>query len=230
MRPAIAQHVEKIQTYHTELADYTKRYAQDVSEVANHNTQLLSEGRQTSEQATTAIARENAKLESAWLSKVEQIKAQYSAEVASFEQSVPGISQKSGQAAVKQAVAAKRGPVYQRLTKIADDSAQGAAKLEQTIREDFNQRWESWEQVVGPQTDVGLNNVLSAIKTAEKEILRGSPERIAVFRSILSESPDIQQASVFRGRAGGGGGTNVADIAGSRFATPETMDRIYAQL
>ena len=59
-----------------------------------------------------------------------------------------------------------------------------------------------------------LEAVQQAVVDAENNVLKGSPENIAIFRNILKEGEDplLSQASVFRG---GGRGVDVKDVLSS---------------
>jgi hypothetical protein len=96
---------------------------------------------------------------------------------------------------------------------MADNVGQSVSKLDKTVREAYNARWNAWRQVMG-DAEGSFTPVQAAVVNAEDNILKGSPENIAIFRNILKEGEDplLSQASVFKTNSRG---VDIKDVLSS---------------
>ncbi len=146
--------------------------------------------------------------EAAYRTKIEQVRDNYARKIAENEAKKVAASAKQSGAEVKQkslTTQPRSGPVYQRLAGMADQIAtQDVPKLDTDMRAAQNNRWAAFRQAIGddPKTPkmVDWTPVQSAVANAEANILQGSPENIAIFRSIIREgvNPALEGASVFK--------------------------------
>jgi len=96
---------------------------------------------------------------------------------------------------------------------MADQVGDSVTKLDRTIREAYNARYNAFRQAM-QGAEGNLEPVQQAVVDAEDNILKGSPENIAIFRNILKEGEDplLSQASVFKG---GSRGVDVKEVLSS---------------
>lgn len=118
------------------------------------------------------------------------------------------VQQKKVEASAKQTAAETRkeffqspksGPVYKRLTKMADTASENVQLVDKKIRALENAKWNEFKKGVG-DAPIDWEPVQKSVLDAEQNILQGSPESIKIFQNILKEGEGpLSQASVFRG-------------------------------
>lgn len=158
--------------------------------------------------------------EAAYKTKVEQAKDDYARKVAAANQKRIDVSAQSSGAETKRKTfqQPRSGPVYQRIKGMADQVAQRVAQLDKTVRSAYNARYNAFRAAMvdsdGNPLTANLEPVQQAVVDAQENILKGSPESIAVFKNLLKEGEDplLSQASVFRGA---GKGVDVKDVLSS---------------
>jgi hypothetical protein len=173
--------------------------------------------------------------EAAYRTKVEQIRDQYANKIAANEAKKIEASTKQTGAEVKKktlTMQPRSGPVYQRLAGMADQvAAQDVPKLDKDVRAAQNNRWTAFRKAIGDEPGtpkmVDWTPVQNAVADAETNILQGSPENIAIFRSMLREgvNPLLEKATVFKKTAG-----HLEDVLSSKNLSEEGRARLIAQL
>lgn len=88
---------------------------------------------------------------------------------------------------------------------------QNVQQTHDAVRGSLNARWNALREKIGP-VNVDLAPIQKSIREAQDTILRGSPEKIAIFNNIIRESPGIEDASVFQGA----GASARSGVAGTR--------------
>jgi hypothetical protein len=148
------------------------------------------------------VGQKTAEDEAVHKAKVAQSKEEFARKEQEFKTKTEEFSQREKGARVKKDTfqTPRSGPVYKRLSSMADQMGQFANKLDKTVRATYNTRWGAWRLAMGDATG-NLEIVQKAVGDAENSILKGSPDNIAIFRNILSEGEDplLSQASVFKG-------------------------------
>jgi hypothetical protein len=147
-----------------------------------------------------------AKVEASHAEKVESIKQKTAAKIADVQEKKIAASKAEAAAETKKAaLSTKKGPVYQRLTNMADEAQKNVQQVDTKVRVLENAKWNALKRQVG-NTPVDWTPVQQAVTDAEKNILQGSPENIVLFRNVMKEgaggAPGLADASVFRGRPG----------------------------
>jgi hypothetical protein len=180
-----------------------------------HNAELADLEKQH-EEKVQSVGKKTAADEAAYKTKVEHAKDEYARKVAERNQKMIDQSKQQSAANVKRdATGAKirSGPAYQRLTQMADNVGESVGKLDKTVREAYNARWNAFHQAMG-DAQGNFTPVQQAVSDAETNILKGSPENIAIFRNIMKEGEDplLSQASVFKGASRG---TDIKELLGS---------------
>ena len=198
--------------YHEDMADATKKYLDDLKKVDEDNklgtdkhTAAMSKARQDHETEVAKIEKSNADAQKAHTDKIEEIKSKTAAKIA--DQKAKQIESSRAQTAsqTKQsALATKKGPVYQRITDMADEAQANVREVDKKVRALENARWNAFEKEIDHPV-VDWEPVQKAVVDAEDNILQGSPENVAIFRSIMKEGDGpggLSDASVFRGSGG----------------------------
>lgn len=132
-------------------------------------------------------------------------------------------SARSTQAQNKKDFSLGKGPMYQRVSGMADQLASTIPDLAKKVRETYNSRWGAWREAMGADTTGDFSAVQRAVKEAQDSLL-GQPENIKIFNDILKEgeNPVLAQASVFRG---GGSGVDIKDL-NSKYMSQASRNRI----
>jgi len=194
-------------------------YQKKVNEVGKDNTEAMADYHLKQKMIEQETAKKNAEAHQAWREKAQAKKREYENSISALEQKGRKTeSQVATEAETKKKIKAARpsGPTYQRIVGMADKVAStDVPKLDKDIRSDYNANWGAWRQAMG-DAQGDFTPVQDAVRHAEEEILKGSPENIATFRNILKEGEDpmLAQASVFRNK----GGLNIKEVMGNRFS------------
>lgn len=187
-----------------------------IEKARNEHNATLADLEKEYEEKVQSTGTKTAADEAAYKTKVEHAKDKFARETAERNQQMIDQSKQESAAATKRdATSAKirSGPAYQRLTQMADSVGGSVGKLDKTVREAYNARWNAFHQAMG-DAQGNFTPVQQAVVSAEDNILKGSPENIAIFRNILKEGEDplLSQASVFRG---GSRGVDVKEVLSS---------------
>jgi hypothetical protein len=146
-----------------------------------------------------------AKAEAKHAEKVESIKSQTAEKIADVQAKKMEASKTTTAAETKQAaLVTKKGPVYQRLTEMADNAQSNVQAVDEKVRALEGAKWSAFERKIDHPT-VDWEPVQQAVVEAEDTILKGSPENITLFRNIMKEGDGpggLSNASVFRSGAG----------------------------
>jgi hypothetical protein len=147
-----------------------------------------------------------AKAEATHAQKVEAIKQKTADKIADVQARKVEASKATTAAETKQAaLITKKGPVYQRITDMADEAQANVREVDKKVRALEGARWNAFERKIDHPV-VDWEPVQQAVAEAEDTMLKGSPENIAIFKSIMKEGDGpagLDDASVFRGRGGG---------------------------
>ena len=123
-----------------------------------------------------------------------------------------------------------QGPVKQRLMNFSDRVSQIADKTQSAIKDSFNKRYNAFRKSLGDNPQVNWTPVQEAVVDAEKNILQGSPESLKLFRNIVEEGPQLDEATVFRTSQKTEAAANLKEMMRSRYMDEATKRRIEAQL
>ena len=123
-----------------------------------------------------------------------------------------------------------QGPVKQRLMNFSDRVGEIATKTQAQIKDSFDKRYNAFRKSLGDNPQVNWTPVQKAVADAEKNILTGSPESLALFRNIMKEGPQLDEATVFRSSQRTEAAANLKEMMQSRFMDEATKRRIEAQL
>lgn len=123
-----------------------------------------------------------------------------------------------------------QGPVKQRLMNFSDRVNDIAGKTKAAISDSFDKRYNALRKSLGDNPQVSWTPVQEAVSNAEKNILQGSPESLTLFRNIMKEGPQLDEASVFRSSQRSEAAANLKEMMQSRFMDEATKRRIEAQL
>ena len=173
-----ADYAEQLTTaqadYQTKVADYNKK----VGEVG-----ALNEADQAAHQQKVASDQE------AYRQKVQSIRDNYASDVAENNRKRIAASASQSAATTKSKTLASRlpnGPVWQRIGGMADDFGNSLNTINDRLRDTFNKRWSTFGQQMG-NPDLPAGPIQDAVTHAQNDILKGSPESIKIFNSILDE-------------------------------------------
>lgn len=239
--------VAKAQAEHAaKMADVQLKNIQaENSAEAEHSAAL----KQAEEDHTKAVADtrgSNIEKQNAYQLKVQQLKEDHANKVAKIQREHkeeiskmnrehedavsgfknPGEETQSGRASSaqnKRDFSLGKGPMYQRVSGMADQIASTIPDLAKKVRETYNSRWGAWREAMGADTTGDFSAVQRAVKEAQDSLL-GQPENIKIFNDILKEgeNPVLAQASVFRG---GGSGVDIKDL-NSKYMSQASRNRI----
>jgi len=123
-----------------------------------------------------------------------------------------------------------QGPVKQRLMNFSDRVNEVAGKTQAAISKSFDNRYNLFRKSLGEDPQVSWTPVQEAVANAEKNILQGSPESLALFRNIMKEGPQLDEATVFRTTQKTEAAANLKEMMQSRYMDEATKRRIEAQL
>jgi hypothetical protein len=201
-------------------ADATLAHNQAMQEIAekNHktvqeNTQATSEARQTHEDAVRKIEEANTKAQADYEATKRRNEAQYQRDKQKFDQARAGESLTSQGKGKRPAMATEAaGSTRQRLQAWSDRVGEITSKTQAAIKDSFNKRYSAFRDALGPDPQVNWTPAQEAVKYAEDNILQGSPESIALFRNIIKEGPQLDEASVFKTGQRVEAAQNLADI------------------
>ena len=224
-----------VEEHRTALTDYNAK----LSEIMEENRRAVDEARQTHGQAVANVQEQNAKALSDYREKLQGIKQKYAGQVAEKEAAIPGASASQSAAEVKRSGlgdAPRSGPVFQRLQGMTNQVYGMIDNLQDRIRSYNQKQWRSFDTAVdeamkkksADDAQVDWTPVQQAVKDAEENILKGSPESISVFRNIMRESPQLDEASVLRSSQATDAAGNLKEIL--RGANPNMRRQILANL
>jgi hypothetical protein len=187
-----------------------------VEEARVQHEAKLAELQEEYQKKVDQVGRKTVEDEAAYKAKVEQAKDEYARKVAENRQKRIEASAKESAADTRRKTLSQQprsGPVYQRLSGMAEQAAKSVGELQKSVKASYDARWNAWRQAMGDATG-NLEAVQNAVVNAEDNILKGSEENIAIFRNLLKEGEDplLAQASVFKG---GSRGVDVKDVIGS---------------
>lgn len=208
-----------------------RQVAEKNHEIATRNVQAVSEARQTSEEAVRKIEDQNAKSAADYEQEKNRIDAQYKRDMQKFEQARSGQSLTSqGKGARPSATSEASGATRARLSAWSDKVGEIASKTQDNLRTAFNKRYDAFRNSLGENPQVNWTPVQEAVSNAEKNILQGSPESLTLFRNIMKEGPQLDEATVFRSSQKTEAAANLKEMMQSRFMDEATKRRIEAQL
>ena len=133
--------------------------------------------------------------------KVDKATAKVADKIADVQKKRVEASAKQTAAETRQAaISTKRGPVYQRLTGMADEASENVQLVDKKVRALESAKWNEFKKGLGG-AEVEWTPWQKAVQEAQQNILGGVPENIAVFKQILKETGDdvLSDASVFKG-------------------------------
>lgn len=226
------------ETHATEVAanevanrEAARQLAEKNSEITNKNAQAVSDARQTHEEAVRKIEDENAKAAADHERTKQRIDAQYKRDSQKFEQARSGESLTSqGKGTRPSATSEASGATRARLQAWSDKVNEIATNTKTNLKNSLDRRYEAFRQSLGENPQVDWTPVQKAVADAEKNILTGSPESLAVFRNIMKEGPQLDEASVFRSSQSTEAAANLKELMQSRYMDEATKRRIEAQL
>jgi hypothetical protein len=221
----IAKSIEDSAAKVTEAqADYQqalKEHSEKVGDISKETAQKVNDAKAAHEQALAKHAQAVDKVIDTTAKKIEEANSQR-------------IAASKGQSAAETRQAAlvtKRGPVYQRMNELADTAQKNVQEVDSKVRKLEGAKWNALDRTV-KNAPVDWAPVQQAVQDAEQNILKGSPENIAIFRNIMKEGQDpiLSQASVFRG-GGGARGADLKEVMGnmSPQARADFLQKIKAQ-
>jgi hypothetical protein len=189
-----------------------------IESAAKEHEANLAEIEKAYEEKVQEVGKKTAEDEAAYKLKVQHTKDDFARKTAKYQTESVKASAKETAAATKKEYTTlpRSGPVYKRLTGMADQVAEDVQNLDQTIRATYNARYDAFRMAMkdanGNPFEGNFDVVQQAVVDAEDNILKGSPENIAIFRNILKEGEDpmLAEASVFRG----GRGVDVKEVLG----------------
>lgn len=221
--------------HQTALTDYNAK----LSQIMQENRRAVDEARQTHAQAVENVQKQNAEARNAYQEKINAIRQKYSQQVAAKEGGARNASASQSAAETKRSAlgdSPRSGPVFQRLQSMTNQVYGMIDNLQDRIRSYNQTRWRAFDTAVdeamkkkgqdGAQVD--WTPVQQAVKDAEDKILKGSPESISIFRNIMKESPQLDQASVFKTGQTLEAAGNLKEIL--RDANPNMKRQILANL
>lgn len=94
----------------------------------------------------------------------------------------------------------RRAQLENEYKRTANDLGKNVKETEARVKAHLDERWENLREHIG-DVEADATPIQNAVREAEQNILQGSPESIKIFRNILRESPQLEDASIFRGRA-----------------------------
>jgi hypothetical protein len=112
------------------------------------------------------------------------IKEQYGKDVGENLAERKAASAKETTAATKEQVFTKQGPVYQRMTQMADQAQSYVQRLDKQVRQRENAKWEAFRR---PLEGVTVDGTPVAAKIAEVEQSILSTQDVPIFKRILDE-------------------------------------------
>lgn len=208
----------------------TTDYNAKLSKIMEENRRAVDEARQTHAQAVENVQKQNGEARKTYQEKIDAIRQKYAGQVAAKESGSREASASQSAAETKRAAlgdSPRSGPVFQRLQDMTNQVYGMIDNLQDRIRSEYNRRWRAFDQSIGDRK-VNWTPVQQAVKDAEDNILQGSPESIAIFRNIMRESPQLDQASVFRTSQSLEAAGNLKEIL--RDANPNMRRQILANL
>ena len=220
-------------TYQRELREAEEEYANKREDTTQTNLQKEAAHKLKVEQIKEKHARGEAQRQEDFKRKVADVHSEYEKAISGIERPGGGAESSAATAAETRrsalgGVKERGGPVYQRLKGMVDRVAtEDVPKLEKTVRQAYNARWGAWREAMG-DAEGNFSPVQQAVVDAESDILKGSPENIAIFRNILKEGEDplLSQASVFRKKPG----VDVKSVLGGEHMTARGQERLLASL
>lgn len=217
IEPAIRESYRKASEahakYRSDLADAQAEHAEKVAKITKENqaatdehTAAMDKARQDYEAKVKNIEQENQKTQQEYERQIQEAKDKASSKIASRQSKTVEASKAQTASETRQAaLVTKRGPVFQRLSAMADKAQANVQDVDTKVRALEGAKWNALKRQVG-NTPVDWTPVQQAVVDAEKNILQGSPENIAIFRNIMKEgegaAPSLADASVFKGRPG----------------------------
>jgi hypothetical protein len=220
-RDAHTKKVSEIQQANTDALDKYKSqvrtvkqgHEENVKSVDQHNAEAKQKFQQDLEAAkqehlkkVADIEKKNVDAQAKHAETVQQLKAQAAKKIADTEsKKVESSKAQSAAETRKAALQTKRGPVYQRMTEMADVAQKNVQDVDSKVRALEGAKWNAFRREVG-NPDIDWGKVQNSVSDAERDILQGSPENIAIFKNIMKEGAGGQgglaDASVFRGSGG----------------------------
>jgi hypothetical protein len=207
----------------------TRQAAEKNHEITTKNIQDVSRARQTSEEAVRKIEEANAQTAADYEKQKLLMEAQYKRDMQKFERA------RSAQALTSQekgsrpsATSEAAGATKQRLQAWSDKVGEIAGKTRDNLKTAFNKRYDAFRGTLGADPQVDWTPVQQAVKNAEDNILQGSPDSLALFRNIMKESPQLDDASVFKTTQATEATQNMKEIL--QKANPNMRKQILANL
>jgi hypothetical protein len=186
----------------------------DIAKTLTESTKKVTEAQAKATEAEQAHAQKVEEAKAAYAKKVAATKEGYADKIAKTEEGKVSASKAQSAAETrKAALQTKRGPVYQRMTEMADTAQKNVQEVDTKVRAVENAKWNSFRREVG-NPDIDWGKVQNSVSDAERDILQGSPENIAIFKNIMKEGQGgggLADASVFKG----GGGVDVKEFLSS---------------
>jgi hypothetical protein len=128
----------------------------------------------------------------------------------------------------RDALTTEHGPVYKHMNQMADLAQENVQDVDAKVRAVEGAKWSQLGRTVN-NSPVNWAPVQQAVQSAEQNILKGSPENIALFKNILKEGQEgddiLNQASVFKNS---GAVTDVKEVM--RSMSPQARDKFLAEM
>jgi hypothetical protein len=216
-----------------------RQIAEKNQEITTKNIQSVSNAKQTSEEAVRKIEEQNAKAQADYEQNKRRIDAQYKRDTQKFEQARSGQSLTSQGRGTRPSVTNEAaGATRARLNAWSDKVVDIAGKTKANLKESFNKRYNAFREAISDKdangnsvpAKVNWSPIQGAVKNAEDNILQGSPESITLFRNIMKEGPQLDEASVFRSSQGNEAAQNLKELLRSKQIGPKGFDRMMAEL
>jgi hypothetical protein len=182
------------------IEEAQKARAEKVAEVQKEHGEKTAAVRAAEQERVASLAEKHAE-------RVTAAQKDWARRVAAAHEKAAGQEATSGRRSVLQAT-------QKTLARRVMDNVQEAHRA---VRAKLNARWDALRQRVGVDTPVDVSGVDAAIERARSSILRGAPEDLKIFDTLLQEHPPepsaLEQATVFRGRRAGFTGKAAGDVA-----------------
>lgn len=192
----------------------------DIQPIIEKSQKAVTDAEQEREQKISDLEESHAK-------KLEAIRQKTADKIAETQKKTVEASRAQTAAETKQAaLATKQGPVYQRLTGMADKAQDNIREVDNKVRVLEGARWNAFRRSLG-DVQVDWRPWQDAVAEAQEKTLSGVPENITIFKQILQETGDdiLSQASVFK-NAGRGIQIPKEAVRSGRFAEDDVQSAI----
>lgn len=189
----------------------------DIAKTLTDSAKKVEEAQAKATEAEQEHSKKVDDAKAAYAKKVEATKEGYAKKVGETEaKKVEASKAQSAAETRKAALQTKRGPVYQRMTEMADTAQKNVKEVDTKVRAVEGAKWNAFRRGIG-NPEVDWTPWQKAVVDAEQNILQGVPENIAIFKQIMKETGEdvLADASVFRG-GGTLPGSNLKEVMRSK--------------